>query len=409
MGLLNEPQTLIDSLARRLQRPVGVDDRRFRAIAYSSHEDEIDEVRRISILGRKAPEAVIDWLDQQGVRDARAAIRLPANTQLGMVARVCHPVCFHDLVLGFLWLVDEPRLTDEELELSRECAVELGQELYRMRLQTDDEREREAAWVAATLSAESPPAEATMRIAAGRVYAVLVVEAALPHDAVAPGAIDVRLTEAVDQVRRSVPPRHQMATVSGTRATLVVTANGSHEIELHGAALRDAARDELAAVDRAKVLVGVGDSVPSLDGLRGSFEHARLATRLARSMPKLGSLVSWDELGVMRLVAELVGDRAPASLVPASLERLLADPDSDQLVLSLELYLEKGGDVAAAATELFVHRSSLYNRLRRIEDLAGVDLRSGPDRLELHLGLCLWRMGGGTPGRRSPARSDQLE
>ena len=396
---MNEPQTLIDSLARHLQRPVGVDDRRFRAIAYSSHEDEIDEVRRISILGRKAPEAVIDWLDQQGVQDARTAIRLPANAELGMVQRVCQPVCFHDLVLGFLWLVDQPLLTDEELELCRECAAELGQELYRMRLQTDDERTRETAWVTAMLGAERPPAEATTQIAAGRVYAVLVVEAALAHEAVAPSGVDVRLTEAVDQVRRSVPPRHQMAKVSGTRATLVVAANGSHEIERHGAALRDAARDELAGVQDAKVLVGVGDCVPSLDGLRGSFEHARLAIRLARSMPELGPSVNWNELGAMRLIAELVGDRVPTSLVPRSLERLLADPDGDQLVLSLELYLEKGGDVAAAASELFVHRSSLYNRLRRIEELAGVDLHSGADRLELHLGLCLWRMGGGAAPR----------
>jgi sugar diacid utilization regulator len=396
MGHMNETQTLVDSLARRLQRPVGVDDRRFRAIAYSSHGNEVDEVRRISILGRKAPEAVIDWLDEQGVRGARAAIRLPANPRLAMVARVCQPVCFHDLVLGFLWLVDEPPLSVTELELCRECAAELGDELYRTRLQADDERAREASWVEALLGAERPFPEGMTRIASDQAYAAIVVEVALAHDAVAPGAVDVRLWEAVDQVRRSVAPRHQMAQVNGVQATIIIAASGLREVDRHAAALRDAAREELVGVEGATVVVGVGERVTSLDELRGSAAHAHVAVRLARSMPELGPLANWDELGVIRLVAELVGDRTAGEFVPRSLQRLLAEPDSGQLVLSLELFLENAGDVAAAASELFVHRSSLYNRLRRIEELAGVDLRSGADRLEMHLGLYLWRMTGGS-------------
>jgi DNA-binding PucR family transcriptional regulator len=63
--------------------------------------------------------------------------------------------------------------------------------------------------------------------------------------------------------------------------------------------------------------------------------------------------------------------------------------------LTLETYLEYAGDATRSAAALFLHRSSFYSRLHRIEGLAGVDLKSGADRLELHLGLRLWRMGGG--------------
>jgi DNA-binding PucR family transcriptional regulator len=55
--------------------------------------------------------------------------------------------------------------------------------------------------------------------------------------------------------------------------------------------------------------------------------------------------------------------------------------------------VEVVGDAVAAAAELFVHRSSLYNRLHRIEQLAGIDIRSGADRLEMHLGIRLWLLG----------------
>ncbi|MBN9622586.1 MAG: helix-turn-helix domain-containing protein, partial [Actinobacteria bacterium] len=64
------------------------------------------------------------------------------------------------------------------------------------------------------------------------------------------------------------------------------------------------------------------------------------------------------------------------------------------LIETLERYLDLGGDARAAAEQLFIHRSSLYGRLHRIEEVAGVDLHSGEDRLELHLGVRLWRLGG---------------
>jgi hypothetical protein len=55
---LNAEKGLVDSLAPRLGRPVGVDERRFRVISCGSHADEIDSVRRLSILGPRPPEAV---------------------------------------------------------------------------------------------------------------------------------------------------------------------------------------------------------------------------------------------------------------------------------------------------------------------------------------------------------------
>ncbi len=82
-------------------------------------------------------------------------------------------------------------------------------------------------------------------------------------------------------------------------------------------------------------------------------------------------------------------------MVPAPIHTLIAAPDGETLLTTLEAYLEHGGDAAGTAAELFLHRSSLYKRLHRIERLAGVDLRSGNDRLQLHVGLILWRLSPG--------------
>lgn len=392
--VVNEIQALVDGLAERLGRPVGVDDRRFRAIAYSSHSDEIDSVRRTSILGREAPQAVRGWLEDLGVLRAERALRVPENTELGMVARVCVPVRFRGRLLGLLWLVEpEPPFDEDQLALCQECATALADELYRAERQDDVERQREADAVRRLLDATEGDAGAA-GIAADAAYAVLIVEAVFPAEHAGAAGIDLRLMEAVDRARRLVPPKHQLAAVQGTRATVVVAAPGAAEIGRYAAELLHGVQEALADAAGDGAIVGVSDAVTSVAELPGARDHAALCVQMGRSMPDRDRLVSWEELGAMRLIAELVGARDPRTLVPGPLRKLLGEPDADTLVRTLEAYLEHAGDVAGAATELYVHRSSLYNRLRRIEELIGVDLRSGSDRLELHLGVRLWRMGG---------------
>jgi DNA-binding PucR family transcriptional regulator len=59
--------------------------------------------------------------------------------------------------------------------------------------------------------------------------------------------------------------------------------------------------------------------------------------------------------------------------------------------------LDRGGDIAAAAAALHIHRTTLYYRIDRIEALTGVNLRAGPGRDDLHLALRLaaYREAGG--------------
>ena len=86
----------------------------------------------------------------------------------------------------------------------------------------------------------------------------------------------------------------------------------------------------------------------------------------------------------------------PAELHPG-VERLLADPGNRALLETLETYLDLAGSVVATARTLRLHRTSLYYRLQRVEELAGTDLKSGDERLMLHLSLKLARLAGRYP------------
>src|SRR3954454_17375653 len=112
-------QEIVDALSVRLGRPVLVDDLELRPLAYSSQTGELDFVRTASILGRHAPEAARDALFAHGIRTAPDAVRIPAHPDIPMSARVCIPIVRAGRRLGFLWLLEDPRISDEDNELAR--------------------------------------------------------------------------------------------------------------------------------------------------------------------------------------------------------------------------------------------------------------------------------------------------
>jgi hypothetical protein len=390
---VNTVQLLVDGLAERLERPVGVDDRKFRAIAYSSHPSNIDSVRRDSILGRKAPLAVTEWLEALGVLSAESFVRIPANTDLDMVARVCFPLRFHGRLLGFLWLVEgADRYDDETLAASQRVATDLAEELYRLQQIERDERDREADQVHGLLSGSE--GGQPNGLAATNLYGVMVIGLRLPANVSRPAGLDVRLTAAVDRGRRSIQSRHQLASITPDKAVVVVAAASAGELESHAEVLLSATVRELTDLGGTEPIIGVSEPVSRPRELARAHEQAELAVSLASVVPTLPPLVTWRWLGPLGLIGQLLGDRDPARLIPVPIQRLVDAADGETLLTTLEAYLEHAGDAADTAAELFLHRSSLYKRLHRIERLAEVDLRSGNDRLQLHVGLILWRVVG---------------
>jgi hypothetical protein len=79
------------------------------------------------------------------------------------------------------------------------------------------------------------------------------------------------------------------------------------------------------------------------------------------------------------------------------------------LLETLETYLYVAGNAQLASERLHLHRTSLYYRLQRVEQLARTDLKNGVERLALHLSLKVARMTGeyvpraATRAQESPA------
>jgi DNA-binding PucR family transcriptional regulator len=141
-------------------------------------------------------------------------------------------------------------------------------------------------------------------------------------------------------------------------------------------------------------IVAVGGRAAGLLDAVTSHRQAERAAQVAAAVSSFGDVVDWDELGVYRVLAELPADRFGPEVIHPALSLLIDDPRTHSLIHTVERYLDNAGDAQATAAELFVHRTSLYHRLRRFERAAGFDLSSGGDRLIVHLGLKLARLQG---------------
>lgn len=142
-----------------------------------------------------------------------------------------------------------------------------------------------------------------------------------------------------------------------------------------------------ASIGRADLtpVVAVGEPQADLADATRSYRQALHAAAVAAALPEFAPLATWSELGVYGLLADLDPDRL-AMVVPTELADLQA-VDDGHLLETLETFLDQAGQVKATAAALFLHRASLYQRLRRIEELTGMDLDDGQVRLRLHLGV----------------------
>jgi len=402
--MARELQDIVDSLAAELDRGVAIDDRHLRLISHSAHRDDVDSVRRRSILTRGVSDTVRQWVLGYGVAEAHAPLRMSANPEISAAARICAPIWCRDLLLGFLFVVDaQESITDEQVELCGDAAREAGETLYEQRFLAHRERWRERELLRNLVDAD--PA-VRLRVAttlldegflSSTAVVAIVVGVADRDEGTDGEGLPLVFASILDQVRRALPPHTSIAAFRPRNAALVVE---THALEraFGGVArfalwLRDAADKELAPIG-GRAVVARGDPVDELTAAWRSYDQALRSLHVAARAPQFDRVVAWADAGAYRLLAHV--DDPLAACDP----RLLPLLEHEELLKTLEVYLDLAGDIKATAAALALHRASLYYRLQKIEELSGTSLKSGDDRLALHLGLKLVRMASPSDTRR---------
>jgi hypothetical protein len=265
---------------------------------------------------------------------ATGPVRTPEVREIGMRERWCVPIRSGGTHLGYLWVEDgDGHVGDDQLPWLQECADLAADVLARGRSTYEDLARQRSGLIDRLLHGADEEAARELAALEHLAHDVTVV-VRVPAQAggwKVPGGMSVHVWR----------PRAASA-ASGQALPLVE--------------LREAVRR--AACTRRALAAGA---------------------RLQRP--------SWDALGVWRLVVEAPESLSVSEIHPGT--GVLASARRSDLMATARVVLDLGGDVAAAAEALHVHRTTLYYRLDRIQELTGVDLRAGAGRTDLQLALWL--------------------
>jgi GAF domain-containing protein len=108
-----------------------------------------------------------------------------------------------------------------------------------------------------------------------------------------------------------------------------------------------------------------------------AFEEARHALVGASVMERRPGVVTYEELGAYKYLLRVARDPTVRDSTITAVAKL-AQYDRERnasLLATLEEYLRRRGNISATSEALYVHPNTLRQRLRRIGDLTGLDLR----------------------------------
>jgi hypothetical protein len=363
-------QELVDDVSRLLAAPVTLEDADFTLLAFCAHDaaepGAMDAVRTRSILTRGSPPGTRAWFEEFGIASAEAPLRTPADPAAGILTRLVIPVRHEGRTRGYLWLLDGGRIDPSDTaDPALAAAVQRAAEGGRLLADRDTPAPDLGRSLAAALTADGAAREQAVRTLARALGDPSLVLVAL-----APGAAGL--------------PEHWRLPGAGAVTAVLPAAPGPASAAVllplpSPGDLRPAGALSAASLARlpAGSTAGVSAVRRGLGGLVEQWHEAGTAARVAARVPRFSPVAHWDELGPWRLVGRLTG--ADPVVRP-----LLAEP---LLAATAETFLDCAGSASRAAGHLQVHRQTLYYRLTRIEELTGLDLADGEDRLLLHASL----------------------
>jgi DNA-binding PucR family transcriptional regulator len=374
---------LAQAIADRTRGMISIEDGQSHVLAYSASDEEADELRRLSILGRVGPTEHLEWIGQWGIFQSLRAngevVRVAERPELGLRPRLAvgihipqsdprHPPTF----AGTIWLQQGASpLADDAEEVLRGGAVLAARIISRLASAPSTHTVRVQELLGLGDDTGDVVAIARQLGIASDGRAALIgfrgVDTPAPADVIALSAsafrADAQVVSTGERVYVLLPKTGAASSVTSWVGGVV-------------AALRRELGLTLRAVIAAP-LAGLGGVAAARAEVDQVFDSAE------RHPSAIGHVTTLDEARTTVLLDEIVAQVAGQQRLVDPRVRQLDPP----LVETLRAYLDSFGDVAAAARWLHVHPNTVRYRVRRIEKLLGSTLDDPDVRLLLALSL----------------------
>jgi DNA-binding PucR family transcriptional regulator len=395
--VLGDLFSLAQTIATLTGGLVSIEDTASRVLAYSRAGDEVDELRRLSILGREGPERYLAMLREWGVyqrlRAGEGIVRIDERPELGIRRRIAAGIHAGSQPLGTIWVQEGSQPLTEQAEVALLGASRaLAPQLIRHRTLPSPELRLREDLLVSLLDGRLDSDSVAGEIGADPARPALVVAFALDREGSDTGR-RLRRAELVNLI--------SVHTAAYRRSALVSVIGGRVYALLPDLPERAEARvlalaKEIVSAARKHLDVGVraalGGAVARLSESAASRADAdRVLETMARGHWK-SDVASLADVRAEVLLSEILAFLADQPRIRDPRVTALIAHDAAHggiLVPSLLAYLDAFGDVRAAATALTIHPNTLRYRVRRAEEVSGLTFADPAQRLLTELQLRL--------------------
>ncbi|QNE17693.1 PucR family transcriptional regulator [Kribbella qitaiheensis] len=386
---------LANAAAALLDAPVTIEDRSSRVLAFSGRQDEADNARVETVLGRQVPQRYSRLLNELGVfrelyrTDQPVHVPpLPIGKDEFTIPRMAVAVRAGDEILGSIWVVVRTPLTEERTQALCDAAKLVALHMLRIRAGADVERRLRADLVSTALEGGAGARDALDRLGLADQPVVVLALSLLPaHHASQSAASDSiggvaglaterqRLADAFAMHLGAVHPRSAAALVGDVAYGLVPVRADRADGEENAVRI---AKDFLDRIgDRVTATIGVGPVVREnsrLPHARAGADRALRVLRTGRGSQRVARLADVHVETLLLELRDLIEARGDQPTGPIA--RLIAydREHKSNLVETLRAWLDAFGDVIAAAASVYVHPNTFRYRLRRLADVGALNL-----------------------------------
>ncbi len=384
---------IIDTLSEVLERPVLLEDRFFKTLQFSFHNSarksfEMPKIDRDTWLKGLAR------IYYDKMRQSKQPVWIPDSFDADQnFSRVVVPVLVNNEILGYI-SVGHTQTEFASFELMALeyavtiCALEFLKQIIAIRAENRVKGNFMQELLTGRLNSQGASDKANiMGYDLNRPCRVIVACPAKPS-----GDEALRqIYEVTDSFVNSCNPRTMVAMFDGS--IVILAAN-----DLSGAAgagyllpedLAQSLVQHVQDIAGIKILLGLGQPTDETRQFQISYQQALIAIRALKDSDKPGHILGFEKLGVFRLLFQA---RDKEQLIAFASEMLKSIIDYDRanrtfLLQSLRAYLDCNCSVQKTAQKSYLHPNTLIYRLRRIEEISGVDLNSSEERLNLQIAL----------------------
>jgi sugar diacid utilization regulator len=387
-------------LANRVACVVGgattIEDPSGRVLAHSTLPHQgTDQARRRTVLRRQSSFCAADEGVYDLVRRAHRVVRVPAASA-DHADRLAVAVRGGGALLGLLWVLDRnPALRPGAEERLADAAAVVALRLARDRESRTGRYRDRATALTALLEGRVSAQVAAEQLDLDAATPTMVAAVGLSADALVPGAGYAHVAKLVRAYGEALDSRAVCASSGETVYLLVPAADAGGPAPDR---LRRTAHDIAEAVRRSTgsaAHVGIAGPAPGLREVPACRGTADLVLEALAPDADRAAVAFADGVHSRIVLLELLRrGTADISVHADPVRRILAYDrrHSTTYAETLLAYLDSFGEAARAAALLSVHENTLRYRMKRIQELFGLDLADPETRLVTWLRLHMNRM-----------------